>query len=1001
MDAVPPLRHPGGMTPDDFIDKWRANTRSERAAFVEHFNDLCALLGELTPNQADPEGHSYAFEKGALKTAGTRGFADVWKRGHFAMEYKGKGADLKRAFEQLQRYALGLDSPPLLAVCDFDSIIIRTAWTNAVSETHEIPLEAMRDPRNLRKLKWMLSEPERLRPGLTRQALTEDAAAAFIELARKLRDRKHDAFAVAHFINRIVFCLFADKAGLLPAGLVQKMLAHARNRPERFANLAGSLFAAMRTGGSLGLEEIPWFNGGLFDDDSALPLTVQDIGTLQRAAERDWAEIEPSIFGTLFERGLDPEKEKQIGAHYTDAHKISLIVEPCIQRPLRAEWDAAKARITALMAEALALLAVDAEAASAALAARQAAVGVLPKKQRDATLKAATARKAQATVKQAEAQAVLEAHLARLRAFRVLDPACGSGNFLYVSLMALKDLERQALVEAEALGLPAQPARIGPEVVRGIELNAFAAELARVSVWIGAIQWTQRNGYQVSDNPILKPLETIENRDALLNEDGTPAAWPAADAIVGNPPFVGDKLMIREMGEDYVATLRATYSGRVPAGADLVCYWFEKAREAIEAGRTLRAGLVTTQSIRKGASRVVLDRICQNGIIIFDAWDDEPWAVEGAAVRVSLICFAGTEGQLLRRLDGQDVAAIFADLTAGGGDFTTARRLHSNRDRCFQGPVKVGAFDVDGNTARQWLEEPANPTGGRNTEVLRPLLNGQDITRRADDTWIIDFIDRSEAEASRYARPFSHIVLHVKPERDRNRRHKRRVFWWQHGETVPGLRAALAPFARFIATPRVAKHRLFIWCAAITLPDSRVYAVARDDDTSFGILHSRFHEAWSLRQGSWHGVGNDPTYNNQTCFETFPFPEGLTPNIPAATYADDPRAKAIAEAAKALVETRETWLNPPEWVERVPEVVPGYPDRIVARDPKFEKLLRERTLTKLYNTRGTPEGAWLDALHARLDAAVAAAYGWPADITEEDALARLLALNLERAAAQG
>lgn len=215
------------------------------------------------------------------------------------------------------------------------------------------------------------------------------------------------------------------------------------------------------------------------------------------------------------------------------------------------------------------------------------------------------------------------------------------------------------------------------------------------------------------------------------------------------------------------------------------------------------------------------------------------------------------------------------------------------------------------------------------------------------------------------------------------------------------MRAAIAGIDRFIVSPEVSKHRVFSWAPRAICADKNLIVIARDDDTTFGILHSRFHETWALRLGTWLGVGNDPRYTPTTTFETFPFPEGLTPNIPAATYADDPRAKAIAEAARELVKTRENWLNPPEWVERVPEVVAGYPDRIVAREPKFEKLLRARTLTNLYNTRGTPEGAWLDALHARLDAAVAAAYGWPADIAEEDALARLLALNLERAAAQG
>ena len=216
---------------------------------------------------------------------------------------------------------------------------------------------------------------------------------------------------------------------------------------------------------------------------------------------------------------------------------------------------------------------------------------------------------------------------------------------------------------------------------------------------------------------------------------------------------------------------------------------------------------------------------------------------------------------------------------------------------------------------------------------------------------------------------------------------------------MPGLRQALTGHARFIVTPRVAKHRLFIWCDATTLPDSRVYAFARDDDVTFGLLHSRIHQVWSLHQASRHGVGNDPTYNSQTCFETFAFPEDLAPDHKAATFATDPHAQAIATAARDLVEKRDLWLNPPDLIERVPGVVPGYPDRIVARNPKAAAILKTRTLTNLYNTRGTPEGTWLDNLHRALDEAVAAAYGWPADLSDDEILSRLLELNLSRAAA--
>lgn len=950
------------MTPQDFIRKWKANTRAERAAVQEHFIDLCALLNEPTPN-TDPTGATYAFEKGATKATGGEGWADVWKRACFGWEYKGKHKDLEAAHRQLLLYAGALENPPLLITSDIERIVIRTNWTNAVSARHEVTLEDLQDPTKRALLKAAFSEPDRLRPTKTRQALTEQAAADFAELARRLRARGHDPQAVAHFVIRLVFCLFADDVALLPQGLFERMLQAAQANPARFADFASRLFRAMKgPGGEIDFTPVPWFNGGLFDDDTALALDLADIKLLARVAALDWAEIDPSILGTLFERGLDPDKRSQLGAHYTDREKIARLVDATISRPLLAEWAGVKAGIA---------VALEREAAA----------------QNTRTKNKAAA----------EASAAYKGFLDRLRAFRVLDPACGSGNFLYLALLALKDLEVRASVEAEALGLPREFPQVGPEAVCGIEINPYAAELARVSVWIGHIQWARRNGLPLPSDPVLRSLETIECRDAVLTPDGQPAPWPKADAIIGNPPFLGDKAMIGTLGEDYTAKLRAAYAGRLPGGVDLVCYWFERAREELAAGRAERVGLVATQAIRKGASRSVLDRI-QADATIFEAWSNEPWNLDGAAVRVSLVAFAKQHhGPTM--LDGAAVPTIHADLSGGGANLTTARGLAENMRLSFQGPVKVGPFDVDGAIARGWLAAPLNANGKPNTDVVRPIMNTADITGRSSDTWIVDFASLSEADAAFYAAPFGHVVREVKPFREQNRDRQRREKWWLLGRSGGDLRGALAPFARYIATPRVAKHRLFVWLAAQILPDSRVFAIARDDDTSFGILHSRFHEAWALGNASRHGVGNDPTYNNQTCFETFPFPDGLTPNLPAESYAEEPRAMAIAEAARALVEARNRWLNPEDLVEIVPEVVPGFPDRILPRNAAAAQALKARTLTKLYNTRGTPEGAWLDGLHQRLDEAVAAAYGWPANITEEDALAALLALNHARPAA--
>jgi type II restriction/modification system DNA methylase subunit YeeA len=352
----------------------------------------------------------------------------------------------------------------------------------------------------------------------------------------------------------------------------------------------------------------------------------------------------------------------------------------------------------------------------------------------------------------------------------------------------------------------------------------------------------------------------------------------------------------------------------------------------------------------------------------------------------------------LRYLDGRRVNEIFSDLTGGSVDLTRAKPLQEALGIAFIGTQKNGPFDVPGELARNWIALPRNPNGSGNSDVVRPWVNGQDITRRPSDTWIIDFgTSMSEADAAYYEAPFEYALAHVKPTRVHLRRQGHRLYWWRHGEARPGMRRALAGLHRYIVTPRVAKHRVFVWMLPHVVPDSATVAIAREDDTAFGILHSRFHELWTLGLCTWLGVGNDPRYTPSSTFETFPFPEGLTPNIPAKDYADDPRAKRIADAAKRLNELRENWLNPPDLVKRVPEVVPGYPDRILPVDAKAEKELKKRTLTNLYNQRP----AWLDNIHRELDETVAAAYGWPADLSDDEILARLLALNLERAKKSG
>ena len=975
------------MTPQQFIAKWGpggpAYELNEEQGAQSHFMELCDLLGVPRPG-SEP---GYLFEQGGRIAGQASGYADVYKRGAFAWENKAPGKNLDTALRQLLGYTLALENPPLLVVCDRLTVRIHTQFNGHPSERHEITLADLEqhDKRELLKRVW--TAPESFRPRTTNRDITEEAARSFATLAERLRQRGNTPDAVAHFLTQCLFCCFAEDVGLLPGKLFDRLINAKTMAPELLGLNLGNLFGAMKDGGLFGVDDVPWFNGGLFQAIAVPALDAMDVTELRNAAAKNWSAIDVSIFGTLFERGLDPAKRSQLGAHYTDPATIERIIDPVVRRPLLREWTAAKEQIAARLQKS--------------------------KKRDDKAWR--------------DALALQVGFLQRLTAYRVLDPACGSGNFLYLALKCLKDVEHLVNTEAEALGLDRQvELATGPANVLGIELNEYAAELARVTVWIGELQWRLDHGYPFKTNPVLEPLDHIENRDALLTVvDGktVEAAWPKADAVVGNPPFLGDKKMRAELGDAHTEALRKTYEGRVPGGADLVCYWFEKARAQMAAGQQAVAGLVSTNSIRGGANRKVLDAI-EASTRIFEAWSDEAWVNDGAAVRVSLVAFG--ESAQRPTLDGTEVAAIHSDLTGAVADsvnMTQATALSANELSCFVGTSKKASFDIPGEVARGWLHLP-NPNGRSNAEVLSPWINGSDLVQVHSDTWIVDFgVSTPEAEAALFEAPFAYCLEVVKPEKARVRNEAERRRWWLHARAAPDMRNAITQVSRYPATSIVAKHRLWVWRAASVLPSHAVCVVARADDTTFGLLHSRFHELWSLRMGT--SLEDRPRYTPTTCFETFPFPEGLTPAdtahqqteaVPGSEHGalipaqiTDPALKAtatrIAEAAARLNALRENWLNPPEWTERMPEVVPlgldksPYPDRIVPRAGLSDadaKALQKRTLTNLYNQRP----AWLAMAHEALDAAVAAAYGW-ADYTPEmnddEILARVLALNLQRA----
>ena len=934
--------NPGPMTPAQFVAKWRPVTLPERAASQEHFIDLCRLLGQPTPAEQDATGAEYTFEKGVPVTEGAsagskgqRGFADVWWHGKFAWEYKRKDKykDLAEAYRQLCQYREALGNPPLLIVSDITRTEIHTNFTGTAKQVHVIQLADFAKPEGLALLRRVFTDPASFCPTTRTESVTEDVARHIGAIAQTLRSRGHDPHAAAHFLMKCMFSLFAEDVGLLPERLFSRILDHWHDRPGELRDRMAELFEKMRTGGAFGTDAIPWFNGGLFDDSTALELSDNEVAALRLAARQDWSSVEPAIFGTLFERSLDPDKRAQIGAHYTSRQDIILVVDPVVMAPLRREWQAVVAEVEGLLER------------------RRAAKGNMARRNINNLI-----------------SRNLQRFQEQLASIRILDPACGSGNFLYVAIQQLLEIEKEVITYAARpevqLGLLPH---VRPAQLHGIEINPYAAELAQVVIWIGYLQWMRDNGFGYPTSPILDRLQTIENRDAILDfvaqtpssgqaqdfvaqtpssgqaqdfvaqtpssgqaqvrapvpqRTPVPAEWPEADFIIGNPPFLGSKVF-RQNGlpDDYVAAMYAAYE--LPKTSDLCCYWFEQARRAIEKRPATRVGLLATQGIRGGDNRTVLERIKNSGDI-FMAWSDRDWILDGANVHVSILGFGAKpvaqtppsgvvaqtppSGQAQVRapvlqgpvLDGRPVCHINADLTSDE-DTAKAMVLPENASIAFMGDTKGGAFDITCAEASQILAQP-NPNGKPNSVVATPWINGSDITKRDRGMWIIDFgCEMPMQEAAAYEAPFRLVAERVQPQRAKNRRAAYAQRWWIHVEARPAMRQAINRMSRFGITCRVSKHRVFEWRQNPTLPDSATFVFARSDDYFFGVLHSSIHEVWARRMGTQlREVESGFRYTPTTCFETFPLPwppgnEPVAQTPSSGAVAQTPPSGAVAQ----------------------------------------------------------------------------------------------------------
>ena len=677
------------MLPTEFIRKWRNTTFGERQASQAWFLDLLRVIGHPDPIEYNaPE--RFTFEK-----AVPGGFADAYLDGCFAWEFKRNSTQLERAFDQLLRYQIYLRTPPLLIASAFSVIKIQTNFPGKETVVHEIPIIELIDPDQFAKLQSVFFNPGEFEPGRTIEEVTRDTIVLFGKIAGDMEERGSGGEHLARYLNQIVFCLYAEDAGLLKGNPLSEIARNQSRNPGRFNLAVRNLFEQMANGGMFGANDIAHFDGDLFTDSDIVELSETSLQRLVEAAAKNWRDIEPSIFGTLFEGVMDATKRSQMGAHYTGADDIMLVIEPVIMKPLRREWEQAKQAIDNFVAGGNA----------------------------------------------DEARAALDAFRNRLASVKVLDPACGSGNFLYIAMRALLDLEKQAIDYGAEQGWYGLIPRVNPSQMAGIEIDHYAAEIARTALWIGYIQWHLTNGFAYTRDPVLSPINAITRMDAILDfdDDGNTIEpqWPDTDFIVGNPPFLGRGYMRSELGDEYTNRLHATYEGRLPNASDLCCYWFEKSREMIEVGRVKRVGLLATQGIRGRDNRAVLRRIKESGDI-FLAHSDRNWTLDGASVHISIIGFDdGSEKE--RMLDDEVISgSINANLTMGP-DTTAAKRLKENRGISFEGQSPKARFDIPKDLADFMLAQPLNLNGKPNSDVIFPVMNATDITDRSREMYTINF----------------------------------------------------------------------------------------------------------------------------------------------------------------------------------------------------------------------------------------------------------------------
>ena len=853
----------------DFVEWFNKHIKGyEKGEGQIFFNRLLQAFGNFGILEAGA-----TCEERVKKRRGTTGFADfVWKP-RIIIELKERGTPLHRHYEQAFEYwwTLVPNRPQYMALCNFDEFWIYDLNTQINDPIHILKTKDL--AKDWGALAFLFPKAEKPVFNNNNVEVTVEAAKIIGSMFFSMSKRKIEPLRAQRFVLQIVVALFAEDVSLIPKYTIHKILGDAVKDPVTQKEIA-NLFLAMATQSPSGkakkYKDIPYFNGGIFNEVDAIELNFKELDLLYEASKQDWSKVRPSIFGSIFESSMDQEKRHNLGAHFTSEIDIQKIVFPTVVRPFREKIE-----------------------------------------------KAVSERTAKA----------LKGVLKELHEYKVLDPACGSGNFLYVAFRELRRLEVEVLelLSEQTGSKQTSLAMVSPKNFYGIDINGFGLELAKVALCIG--RKLSADEFKIQDYVL--PFENLDEN--FLHADALFHAWPEADVIIGNPPFLGKRVMRDELGDEYVNKLREKFKG-VQENIDFCSYWFRLAHDS----KTKYCGLVGTNSVSQGFTReATLDYILNNKGYIHYAISTQEWSGE-AAVHVSIINWSKVK-PIEYVLDGVIVDSINSSLK-NEVDVTKAHRLTSNLKKSFQGCNLTGkGFIVDEKIALSWIKKDK-----RNESVLKKMLDGKSIVNPNHKlNWVIDFNAMKIEEASTFKEPFAKILSDVKPERDRNKRDTRRIHWWLYGEKAPNMRNAISDLKYFFAISQISKYTIFRAIPVSVLPCEATMVIASDDFYILGLLNSKLHRDWVRAQGST--LKGDQRYTNTTCFETFPF---LWNN----------RAKIVTEIrliAKDLEQLKET-----------------------------ETLNRKISITDYYNQFYNEPTSKLHNLHEALNKACCELYGWKYDRTK-------------------